>query len=454
MLKQNQTATLGVDRRCILRAAIGAIVGCHSYSSANEPGEADYLKAALEVARWLESCRLLDGDASMWPADPLNPKSVGPYLYSGVAGVTLFWLEAHRATGDKRFLSLAKTSANYLRKQIPDQLESPNCGLYTGLAGIGFVLGQVAEVIGAREYNDDARRGLRIIQTQAKEAGKGIEWSDVTDIIGGTAGIGLYLLHAARKFDDESYLKTATQAGHRLIELALEDRGALKWAMSPKFPRLMPNFSHGTAGVCYFLASLFRETKNRVFIETAIAGTNYLQVIADTNGDICRVFHHEPGGEDLYYLGWCHGPVGTARLFFRLYQVTGDDAWMEWVHRCATAISRSGIPKKQTPGFWNNVSQCCGSAGVADFFLSLYRLTKKQEYLTFCETMTADLMSRAKRDNKGYRWVQAEHRVKPQETVAQTGYMQGAAGIGMLLLRLDAYRRGLEPLITFPDSPF
>ena len=39
---------------------------------------------------------------------------------------------------------------------------------------------------------------------------------------------------------------------------------------------------------------------------------------------------------------------------------------------------------------------------------------------------------------KGLRWVQAEHRVRPELLVAQTGYMQGAAGIGMWLLRLDA----------------
>jgi hypothetical protein len=50
--------------------------------------------------------------------------------------------------------------------------------------------------------------------------------------------------------------------------------------------------------------------------------------------------------------------------------------------------------------------------------------------------------------------VQAEHRVQPQLLVAQTGYMQGAAGIGMWLLRLDAGERGGTPFVRFPDSPW
>jgi lantibiotic modifying enzyme len=396
----------------------------------------------------------VDGETSTWPADPQNPKFVTPNLYSGVAGVALFWLEAHRATNEKKFRDYAQGAANYLRSQIPERADGANFGLYTGLAGIGFVLEQVGRVSGEKKYQQSALRCVELIKTHAKTVGHGVEWNDVTDIIGGSAGIGLYLLHAARTIANPDCVKTATEAGHRLIELGKEDRGALKWAMSPTFKRLMPNFSHGTAGVCYFLASLFQSTKDAKFIETAIAGANYLQVVADTKGDICRVFHNEPDGPELFYLGWCHGPVGTARLFYRLYQITKDEGWMEWVHRCARAILVSGIPEKSTPGFWNNVSQCCGSAGVADFFLSLYRITKKPEYLAFCEKMTADLIQRATRDDKGYRWSQAEHRIKPRETIAQTGYMQGAAGIGMLLLRLDAHQRSRKPPISLPDSPF
>ncbi len=51
-------------------------------------------------------------------------------------------------------------------------------------------------------------------------------------------------------------------------------------------------------------------------------------------------------------------------------------------------------------------------------------------------------------------WVQAEHRTRPDYLFAQTGYMQGAAGIGTFLLRLAAVDRKKTKRIVFPDTPF
>jgi len=253
---------------------------------------------------------------------------------------------------------------------------------------------------------------------------------------------------------EPAFRELATQDAYRLIELGLTEKNGTKWRMSPSFARLMPNFSHGTAGIAYFFATLYTETRRPEFLEAALAGAKYLRAVAKTDNDVCLIFHNEPEGKDLYYLGWCHGPVGTARLFYRLYQATGDRVWMDWVKKSALGIMQSGIPEKQTPGFWNNVSQCCGSAGVAEFFLSLHRVTNDPAYLEFSKRVTAKLLSKATLDRDGMRWIQAEHRVRPELLVAQTGYMQGAAGIGMLLLHLDSFQHGKKATIIFPDSPF
>jgi lantibiotic modifying enzyme len=224
--------------------------------------------------------------------------------------------------------------------------------------------------------------------------------------------------------------------------------------MDPEFPRLMPSFSHGTAGVAYYLATLYQETKRSDFLDAALAGARYLLGVAKTEGDACLVFHHEPDGQDLYYLGWCHGPVGTARLFYRLWEVTGDKVWLDWVRKSARGIMASGIPEKETPGFWNNAGICCGLAGVGEFFLDLYGVTKEKEYLDFCDRITERLLRKATEKDGQLYWIQAEHRARPDFLVAQTGYMQGAAGIGMFLLKLDAVKRGQALSVVFPDTPF
>ncbi len=410
-----------------------------------------YLQTARETAKWIRSSAVKTEKGLAWPSDPADPKSVNTTLYSGTPGVMLFFIEVSRATADRSFLTDARAGADYLMASITDEKEN---GLYTGLAGIGFTLCEVYRATGDARYRAGALRCAELIRSRAVKAGSGVEWSDTTDIISGSAGTALFLLYAAKEFKKTEFRETARLAGLRLIELAREEATGLKWAMTPRFPRLMPNFSHGTAGIAYFLATLYEETKEKTFLDAALGGAKYLLSVAKTDGDVCMVFHNEPQGRELFYLGWCHGPVGTARLFYRLYKATGDGQWMEWVKRSARAVIESGIPEKQTAGFWNNVSRCCGSAGVADFFLDLYQATGDREYLGFCKRVAAQTLSRAARDDKGARWIQAEHRVRPELLVAQTGLMQGASGMGMLMLRLYDFERGKKSAIRFPDTPF
>jgi lantibiotic modifying enzyme len=410
-----------------------------------------YLDAALEAERWINASTISTERGAVWPADPRDPRSVSYNLYSGTPGVVLFYAELYRSTGDARHRTALLQGADALVAALDTETDT---GLYTGLAGIGFALAEASKAAKSPRLKDAALRCAQILRDRAKKTGAGVAWNDTTDIISGSAGAGLFLLYIAREFGDAAARKTALQAGLRLVELGRPENGGLKWAMDPSFPRLMPNFSHGTAGVAYFLATLYQETKRKEFLDAALAGARYLQSIAETGGDICLIFHNEPDGKNLHYLGWCHGPAGTARLWVRLYQVTGDRVWLDWLDKSARAILASGIPEKRTPGFWNNVSVCCGSAGVAEFFLEIYRLTGKREYLEFSRRVTADLLARAMRDSGGMRWIQAEHRVRPELLVAQTGYMQGAAGIAMWLLHLDAFDRGKKSWIRLPDSPF
>jgi hypothetical protein len=63
-------------------------------------------------------------------------------------------------------------------------------------------------------------------------------------------------------------------------------------------------------------------------------------------------------------------------------------------------------------------------------------------------------MSKATIEDGGMKWVQAEHRTRPELLIAQTGLMQGASGIGLFLLHLDAFEQRKRPKINLPDSVF
>ncbi len=450
------------------RHTTSALIGCLimgtlllpvSSSVGQQPAPAksrsEYLKAALAAAAWIRSSEVRTDEGLSWPIDPTKPGTIVSNLYSGTSGIVLFFTECYYATKDQSFLNDAKAGADFLIANLPREASPDNCGLYTGVGGVGFALEEVYEASAISKYRDGAKRCVQLIHGAAGKTDKGYTFSGMTDIISGASGIGLYLLSAARAHDDSASRELATGIGRHLVATATRTKAGLSWPMAPGSTRLMPNFTHGTAGVAYFLSQLYRETGDEAFLTAATAGAEHLRSIANTEGGGFKVGHHSPGGESLFYLGWCHGPVGTARLFRSLDQAAPNQKWRDLVGASASAIERADLAKNRTPGFWNNVGMCCGTAGVADFFLDMHRVHDSGgRYLELSKRLTKDLLDRSTREGDKLKWIQSEHRVRPKELAAQTGYAQGAAGIGMWLLKLDAAERGTNLRIRFPDSPF
>jgi lantibiotic modifying enzyme len=457
------------SRRDILKTALGA-VGLLALPArlpgleAGMPGplaapwrrERDDLDVALRAERWIRSTRIPTADGVAWPADPGQPGTVSYDLYHGTPGVILFLLELHAATGDDRFLDEAREGANDLIANLvhPTDFEA---GLYSGVAGRAFTLIEMWRATGEDRYRTAAASGIRLLRDNAAAAGAGVAWNDSTDIISGSAGILLFLLYAARVMGGESatgLVALAGDAGRRLVELGIPANGGRKWAMSPRVATLYPNFSHGTAGVSYALATLYSVTADPAMLDAARAGAAYLDNVGVDRGGGCRVFHHEPDGEDLFYLSWCHGGAGTARLFKQLWSVTGEEHWTERIACHARGITLVGAPVGRSAGYWNNISQCCGDAGVGELFLSLHRQWPDRGYLDIARQAARDIIERATEVGDGLKWIQAEHRVRPELLVAQTGRMQGAAGVGSFFLHLHAWVDGKDTQVTLPDSPW
>jgi lantibiotic modifying enzyme len=432
---------------------IASVVSALQQSPASRP----YLELALRCAQWIDrSAQPIDG-ALAWPADPLRPASIGLDYYNGMPGIVVFYANLARATGDARWRSRAEQGARYLVTQSDRAGDKLGAGLYTGLAGLAgtyMILGDTPE-LGA--WTGTARDVAAKLAARARTVADGVEWLDSNDIISGTAGIGLLLHQAAQKWNDKALADLSIRAGRRLIQTAQPAEGGLMWFPSASLTRNYPNFSHGTAGVAYFLATLYGSTKDKVFLDAALAGAKYLDAIATRRNGARAIFHVSDGGRDRFYLSWCHGPVGTARLFDRLYMTTGDERWRQWIDELTAWVVQSGAPDQQSAGYWNNISQCCGAAGIGQYCIDLTRHYKPQAAAaldTLLQRLAAHLPSRATDDANGLRWVQAENRAQPENLVAQTGFMQGAAGVGMFFLNLDAYARKAPGPSQWADSPW
>jgi lantibiotic modifying enzyme len=405
-----------------------------------------YLEAAVGAARWILS-RQIGGH---WPSRTGAQREEELDLYYGNAGAILFFQELAESTGDHRSREAALTGAGYLAAQVRNLTRSD---LFHGLAGAAFALQQMIRGKEEKDLLESLNQVIVQLQINAIPDDRGVCWNESNDIVYGTAGIGLTLIQLAKETGRDQLLDLAAAAGDHLLAQQM-DNGSYR-TLSAGRSTNYPNFSHGTAGIGYFLAELHAATDDERYRTSALAAGHYLRSImsaaTSSNG---LIFHHDTTGQNLFYLGWCHGPAGTGRFFYRLYQLTGDPGWLDLVRTQATTLMASGIPERQTPGYWNNVSRCCGAAGVGEFFLGLYTATEESDYLGFAERIAEYLLARGETDAPGMKWTQAEARREPGHLIAQTGLMQGAAGIGLFLIHVDQAFRRDKPLIRFLDEPW
>ncbi|WP_326822487.1 lanthionine synthetase LanC family protein [Streptosporangium sp. NBC_01756] len=424
-----------------------------------EPGAESPLRTAVDAARWIRSAAVDDAQGRHWQANP-DPRGRGAVpgqplsLYSGAAGVVLFFLELAAATGDDGYLDDAAAGARYLAATWREQAD---LSLHHGLAGVMFVLAEAGWVTGDGAFEVEAGAIADHIVRSARSVDGGLGWTG-DPAQRGDGGIILGLLHAAGILGVPAYQEIAVEAGTRIASLAVPGHrfGHGAYADLP-LDAVTPGFLSGTAGTAFLLARLYGLTGQAGFLKAARRGADFVRAVSTVTQRCAMVPHHLPQGRDLHYLGFCSGSAGVARMFYELYRVAGDAGDLDWMERLATGIVRSGAPGRQTAGHWNVACQCCGAAGLVELFVGLWSATGRETHLEFAHALGADLIGRATRhDGRGSRWYQAYRRLRPGEVTADTGYMVGAAGIGAALLHLDAATRPHEVrrLVLPPDNPF
>lgn len=445
----------GFAGRAALGLGLSLLPGAVLAQAVGTGGKLDYIDLAKRSARWIDASAQQDVTGAVrWPADPLKPDSISPGLYAGSAGIVAFFTALGRYSNEPVWLDKARKGARGLIADaaVPDSdLDS---GLYTGRAGLVHVLADLHKATGEVKWLGAAKQIAHDIVRGAQDAPGGVEWSDSPDIVSGGSGVGLVLLRYGREWNDPVLIEAAEKTGRRLIALGEPAPVGVLWRASRESGLNFPNFSHGTAGVAYYLAELHQATGKPEYLKAALDGAAYLGSIAARKDGGALIFHREDGGLDRFYVGWCHGPAGTARLFYKLHQITRDPSHAAWVDALTTGLKHTGAPLQPSAGYWNNVSQCCGNAGIAQHYIDLTRYWRTEATTGAIEPIIGDTLRRATREGGRLSWTQAEHRTQPENLVAQTGLMQGASGLGLLFLQLHALEQDKPWEFPLPDTPF
>ena len=426
--------------------------------SCNEPKNQKYISHVEAIDRWLTTTKVASDGISIWPDALDQPNKVSLSFSDGVAGKLILYLQLHNETEDDKYLSEVNSAADYILSHLPQKTDSLQkvfwaFSPYGNVCGSAFGLIEAYKATQNEKYKAGAEQIIDVLNHFAVNKEDTISWGLGNDVLGGLAGTGLFMLYAGEALNRPDLIETASRAGNTLISRANSDIG-LSWKRGQNGRFELPNFSHGAAGIGYFLARIYEVSQNEKYLDAALKANTYLESIAKTEGDVFLIPYGfpDPGWSRPFDIGWAHGPAGVARFYRQLYNVTGNEKWENREKSCLRGISASGIPDLPANADFGTdefyLDNRFGIGSVVSFMLDV----GKQD---MTDQLIDHILSKSVTQNQNMSWPQARYNFMQNagDTTAFTGYFYGASGYGLLLLKAQAKLNGTE-FIRFVDDPY
>jgi len=424
--------------------------------------EPKYLKLALETEAWLQHEA---GNSQAWPDASDEPDNVSLSFSDGMSGGLIFYLELYRATGDRVYLDRAEQIGEYILDNLPKKTDSLKGKFwafspYGNVCAPGFALTELYKATQRPEFRRGASSVIAVLEHFADSPADTISWDLGNDVLGGLAGTGLFLLYAGEELANVKAIDMAVKAGKTLISRAQNEGVGLFWKRGQNGRFILPNFSHGNAGIAYFLTKLYEKTQDEKFLAAALSAVDYLDSVAHTDDGVYLIPYGFPdaGWRRSYDIGWAHGPAGVGRLFIKLYQVTEDPKWLRKSEACYRGIMSSNPLAIPNEGFGEepfSTDQRFGLAGVGAFAQEMYRISGEETYLDFSEQVIDHVTSKSVLEN-GRSWPIPRFGFMSNAGSITTfnGFFYGNVGYGLLYLNQYYLSNNRIPSIRFMDDPF
>ncbi len=428
-----------------------------------------YLDTARQVMNFIDSRKKAGPEGIYWSLEDAAKGRAIYYdeisMYAGASGIICFLLSLYDAAGDARYLDEAEQAAEYIGyRWHHDRALQRNFSPYafsSGWSGAGFALTQLYNVTGKDSYRDLVGEIITqlIADAQPSPDGVGYFWSSYPGIVG-NAGTVLFLLYAARIFAREDWKAFAVDAGRIFLNKGRKmPTGQVYSGVDPTYfgagaDYIDPNFPMGTGGIGFTLLRLYEESGEQVFLD-AVKGVPEYMASAAVKIKVGKLLPHAlPDRPDLFYLGYCHGPAGTTRFYYKLLQVTGDAKCREQIAALVQGLEDVGAPEERSAGYWNCYNLCCGTAGILNMYLGLWADSGKKEYLEGARRCGKVILDGAETKGDETTWRFALDRIAPAVLTTPIGFFDGAAGIGAALLQLYHAENGKFHTTRFIDDPF
>ena len=357
-------------------------------------------------------------------------------LARGSAGHALFFDYASQAFGrNAEHARLAEECLDQAGEAVSAEPMSP--GLFSGFAGIAWVVEHLqrrAEPAEESDLNEEIDGALHELLSHRP-------WSETYDLIDGLVGLGVYALERLPRPSAASCLAAIVD---HLAELAECGAGGATWFTPPewlgpwarsKYPLGHYNLgvAHGVPGILPLLAAAcragIREEQAMPLLE---GGVRWLLAQQDRSGGIsCFSDAIGPGFAPApSRLAWCYGDAGVAAALLAAARLAGRPAW----ELDALAVARRAAERPVAKAGVSDAGLCHGAMGLAHLFHRIYQATGEDVFAEAARLWYREGLA-LRRPGQGVAGFSARD-VKGREPAwsAETGFLTGAAGIGLALL--------------------
>jgi hypothetical protein len=314
------------------------------------------------------------------------------------------------------------------------ELTNIKCGLFNGLAGIGWSIQYAAKRVGDPKFLDQDYTELY----ELVDDFLGLDEEHDYDVIGGVAGIGMFALTIEDPGWRERLVKRCLD---RLESSALTEQGGIAWA-TPIFRQAMPvdsshrrtpefnlGIAHGSPGVVNFLAHCLKGSvaaeQARRLLEPAVRFICN-QILPETSES---AFGYVAGSKMPARAAWCYGDPGVALSLTAAADVlrsreTSEVAEIAVRRVAARTFANSGVV---------DTGYCHGTAGLAHVLRILFERTGISEARAGYRFWLAETV-RLRQPGQGIcgfrQWV-----TDPRHSLfADFDYLTGVIGIALVML--------------------
>ena len=350
-----------------------------------------------------------------------SPVPIGPDLYNGLPGITMFLAYLGALSGEKRYTYMARLAVKTLQTIFIPRAgiwHWKQVGAFDGVGSLIYLFAHLGTLWQDATLYQEARAIVPLIDQLLTE-------DKPFEMLSGAAGTIGALLSLYTVAPDEETLKIAIRCGDYLLDHARTMARGIGWSMQDDALPLA-GLSHGNAGIALNLLRLAQTSGAERFREAALAAMEYERgIFSPEKGnwpdlrDMPLYIDSEETPTYKYMTTWCHGApgIGMARLASLQYH---DDAAIR--DEIGAAIQTT-----LKEGFGRNHSLCHGDMGNLEVLLLASSLLSN----THIKEQTGAIQAILLENMQAQGW----HSGVPFP-VETPGLMLGLAGTGYALLRM------------------